>query len=71
MKITCPYCKLDFHLKRSDLRGRELITCPSDDGGCDLDFVAKWTYTPQVETFKVEGQTYIPKPTFTEDDLPF
>ena len=41
--VPCPHCNMAWAwtLKR---REKKVITCPSDEGGCDKDFVVQVEY---------------------------
>ena len=55
--IICPNCgfKNQINIKYTQLKIKEIITCDSEIGGCDKDFLVsiKFNLTTEVETQKI------------------
>lgn len=57
-EIKCPYCGFvnSIILEEKTHHPKCILTCDSDEGGCDKDFVAEFTTKITVDCKKIEGQ---------------
>ena len=51
-RIRCPYCGFEWWVKFGD--GSRIVTCPSDEGGCNRKFAIEVNHKPIVTIFKLE-----------------
>lgn len=55
LTVICPYCGFT-QSREVDPSKPQLMTCDSDEGGCDKTFVVRASIRPTVDTYKIEGE---------------
>jgi len=54
--VTCPYCGFKNDFTTEVARGREILICNDDYGGCGGSFVVKYAAHLTTEVKQVEGE---------------
>ena len=56
--LKCPYCGLVHPIAINPCKGDitpQMVTCPSDNGGCDKVYAVKITLVPTIEVYRLEA----------------
>ena len=68
LQLRCPHCNVEQRYQGLE-RGKRIITCHVEDGGCDKDYVVDIELHIQYKTFILTSTTHEDEMTY-EDEIP-